>query len=347
MWSANAATVAASRDCSDQKVHFTAANLVSKFHRSIEHLQTSRVLSKIFENPKYFVHHPALPSHLDFGDEGAANHTRFCTDYGSKGLHFFVYGRVAYQGQKTPNLFPARQTLEASQAVARLHQLDPEAIVFAQQNPEAIDAGVFHNDVVAVGNSSVLFCHEAAFLSQASVLEELKEKFKKMTGGKQLQIIQVAASQVSLQDAIDSYLFNTQLIEVPGKSKMLLIAPQECNEVVSVRQYLEDLLGSANCPIGEVQKFDLRQSMQNGGGPACLRLRVVLTDEELKNTHSKIMMNDSLFEELSPWVIKHYRDRLSLEDLADTQLMNENRTALDELTQILDLGSIYGFQTAV
>ncbi|SQC92962.1 N-succinylarginine dihydrolase [Cedecea neteri] len=90
--------------------------------------------------------------------------------------------------------------------------------------------------------------------------------------------------------------------------------------------------------------FDLRESMANGGGPACLRLRVVLTDEELKAVNPAVMMNDTLFMTLNGWVDRWYRDRLTQADLADPQLLREGREALDELTRILDLGSVYPFQ---
>lgn len=345
MWTANAATVAPSPDTNDGKTHFTPANLVNKFHRSIEHAQTGRVLQAIFSHSKYFEHHPALPPSSYFGDEGAANHTRFCSEYGATGLEFFVYGRVAFQPlPNEPRKFPARHTLEASQAIARLHRLNPENVVFAQQSPEAIDAGVFHNDVASVGNGDVFFCHESAFVSQKQVLQELQEKFRRLTNGRALRVVEVPASEVSLNDTVLSYLFNTQLVQPPGQSEMILIAPVECKEVASVRKYLGHLLSSSTSPIRGIEYFDLRQSMRNGGGPACLRLRVVLTEEELKNCNAGVILTDALYHQLTLWVKKHYRDRINLEDLADPQLLEETRTALDQLTQILKLGPVYSFQ---
>ena len=44
MWTANAATVSPSADCSDKRIHFTPANLNGMFHRSIEHETTGRSL---------------------------------------------------------------------------------------------------------------------------------------------------------------------------------------------------------------------------------------------------------------------------------------------------------------
>ena len=345
MWTANAATVTPSADSADGKVHFTPANLISKFHRSIEPPTTAAVLKKIFKDPKRFVHHDPLPPGTYWGDEGAANHTRLCDTHGKKGVQFFVFGRYAFRsGEPEPRLFPARQTFEASLAVARRHRLDPEAVVFAQQNPDAIDAGVFHNDVAAVGNQSVLFFHEQAYLRPREVLSELSRKMVKVTGT-ELRAIEVPASSVNLNDAVKSYLFNSQLVTLPGE-KMVLVAPTECREISSVARYLKELLEDQTQPIRDVLYFDVKQSMRNGGGPACLRLRVVLTQREIECTNQKIFLDAKLHVRLVKWAKKHYRDRLSFDDLRDPSLLNECRRALDELTSILGLGSVYPFQKA-
>ena len=55
-------------------------------------------------------------------------------------------------------------------------------------------------------------------------------------------------------------------------------------------------------------------------------------------------LDAALHERLEGWARRHYRDRLAPADLADPQLLNESRAALDELTGILGLGSIYDFQ---
>ncbi|MBF8673956.1 N-succinylarginine dihydrolase [Pseudomonas fulva] len=341
MWVANAATVSPSADTADGRVHFTAANLNCKYHRSIEHPTTSRVLAAMFRDEAHFSHHPALPGVAQFGDEGAANHTRFCRDYGQVGVEFFVYGRSAFDSRyPAPQKYPARQTLEASQAVARLHGLSADAVVYAQQNPAVIDQGVFHNDVIAVGNGEVLFYHEDAFLDTEAVLTELRTKLAAKGG--ELQAICVPRATVSVEDAVRSYLFNSQLLSRDDGS-MLLVVPEECRNNERVWTYLQQLtsLGTA---VREVQVFDLKQSMQNGGGPACLRLRVALNETELAAVNQGVIMSAPLYETLLQWVDRHYRDRLVDADLADPLLLQECRTALDELTQILKLGSVYPFQ---
>jgi len=338
MWTANAATVSPSADTADHRVHFTPANLSAKFHRSIEHMVTGRSLKAIFADDGYFAHHPALPSVSQFGDEGAANHTRLCAGYGAPGVELFVFGQMAFNERApAPKKYPARQTLEASEAVARLHGLKDRHVVFAQQNPAAIDAGVFHNDVIAVGNGNTLFYHEMAFLNEQQVLADIRQRLT----GAELEAVRVSREQVPIEDAVASYLFNSQLLNTPDG--MLLAVPGECREVASVSQYLDDLVKSGG-PITSVEVFDVKQSMRNGGGPACLRLRVVLDDDELKAMHRGVILTDELYDRLTTWVEAHYRDELGQDDLADPMLLQEVRKALDELTGILGLGSIYDFQ---
>lgn len=340
MWTANAATVSPSADTADGKVHFTPANLTNKFHRSIEHDVTGRILKATFASPEHFAHHPALPTVEHFGDEGAANHTRFCHQYDERGVEFFVFGRYAFDSRHpAPKKYPARHTFEACEAVARLHQLDPNKVVIAQQNPDVIDQGVFHNDVIAVGNRDILFCHEQAFLDQQGVYSQLTEKM-----GGQFNVIEVPTNAVSVEDAVHSYLFNSQLVSLPSGETMLVL-PEECRNNPNVWAYVEQLLAEKR-GIDKVQVFDLKQSMANGGGPACLRLRVVLNEQERQAVNPSTLMNDALFGRLNQWVDRHYRDSLVEADLADPQLVMESRTALDELTQILSLGSVYPFQRA-
>lgn len=336
MWVANAATVAPSADTLDGKVHLTVANLNNKFHRASEAPTTESVLRAMFRDTGRFAVHGALPQVALFGDEGAANHNRLGGEYGDPGVQLFVYGREDSKSGQAPARYPARQTLEASQAVARLNQVRPEQVIYAQQNPAVIDQGVFHNDVIAVSNREVLFCHQHAFVNQPGLYQQLG---KHVPGFK---AIEVPHNLVSVADAVSTYLFNSQLLS-RADGGMTLVLPEESRQHPGVWRYLNQLLEADN-PISELQVFDLRESMANGGGPACLRLRVVLTDEELKAVNPAVMMNDTLFMTLNGWVDRWYRDRLTQADLADPQLLREGREALDELTRILDLGSVYPFQ---
>ncbi|APV36285.1 N-succinylarginine dihydrolase [Acinetobacter soli] len=340
MWTANSCTVSPSADSADGRVHFTAANLNNKFHRSIEHQTTSRILQAMFNHDVYFAHHEALPEAALFGDEGAANHNRLGGAYDQAGIQVFVYGQQQLGDTVAPKKFPARQTREASEAIARLHGLHADRTVFVQQNPEVIDQGVFHNDVIAVSNQQVLFHHQQAFLNQSQALTEIREKMAAI--GQDFVAIEVPEQRVSVQDAVSTYLFNSQILTRPDGA-MTLVVPEESRQNAAVWSYLTDLL-QMGTPIDQIKVFDLRESMRNGGGPACLRLRVALNDAELAAVNPNIMMNDALFSTLNQWVERHYRDRLAQDDLADPQLLIESRTALDELTQILGLGSVYHFQ---
>jgi len=344
MWTANAATVCPSADSLDSRAHFTPANLSSKFHRSIESEITSKVLKAIFNDSTHFVHHDPLPLNAIFSDEGAANHSRFCRNYGETGIQLFVFGRYGLKAPKHhPSIYPARQTQEASAAIARLHQIPRERMVFAQQHPEAIDNGVFHNDVIAVANANLFLFHEQAFLNQSQVLEEIAKRVDENCKA-EMMFLQISKEEIPLKVAVDTYLFNSQIVNL-AKGGMALIAPSECHENESVKACLEKILNSSKNPIQEIHYIDLKQSMLNGGGPACLRLRVVLNSRELAAMSPYVLLDESLYDKLVAWVKKHYRDRLHPRDLVDPKLLDEARSALDDLTTLLHLGNIYDFQS--
>ncbi len=339
MWAANAATVSPGADTADGRVHFTPANLITALHRSIEGFQTKRALQRIFADEAYFTVHDELPHQSSFADEGAANHVRLSADHGSEGVEVFVYGRDGFAPWDAR--FPARQTLQASEAVARSHGLKPERTVFIQQSTAAIEAGAFHNDVVCVSNGPVLFFHEWAFEDKGAALDAIR---KAAEGLFEPVFVEVPASEVPIADAVKSYLFNSQLLTWPGESRQVLLAPEETRETASTNAYCERLV-AGNGPIGKVDFADVRQSMRNGGGPACLRLRVVLDDAQRQAVNPAVWMNDPLYASLTGWAKKHYRESLGPNDLGDPSIVDESRAALDELTQILKLGpDFYPFQ---
>lgn len=343
MWAANAATVAPSDDSADGRVHLGVANLQTMFHRLLEAPQTLRTLRAVFPDPSRFLVHPALPASALLGDEGAANHTRLhargASPCGTPGVHLFVYGR-SEEDPRPPRRHPARQTLEASSAIARRHRLDPRRTIFAKQSPEAIDAGVFHNDVIAVGHGPLLLLHEKAFEPDEKhrVLDSLRELL-----GDAFAPVEIAASQMPLEAAVASYLFNSQLVTA-GDGRTWLIAPAECESDPAVRATIASLVSDPAVPIDAVRYLDLRESMRNGGGPACLRLRVPLRDEEWGSVAPGCRYSPKQHARIEGWVRRRYRETLEPKDLADPQLLRESLEALDELTSILGLGSIYEFQ---
>ncbi|MBI4774799.1 MAG: N-succinylarginine dihydrolase [Deltaproteobacteria bacterium] len=344
MWTANAATVSPSSDTSDGRVHFTPANLVTQFHRSLETDATALVLRKIFFDNAVFEHHPPLPATLHFSDEGAANHTRLCDALHHPGIEIFVYGKEAFDPTlQGPAIYPARQTYEASLAISRLHLLDPNAVFFLRQGPALIDAGVFHNDVIAVGHRDTLVYHESAFCRGRNTLEQIRSVFNKRYG-QDLHCIEVPLSALSVEEAVQTYLFNSQLVTLPN-GFLCLIAPVECRENPKTEAILKEVVRSEN-PIESIRYVNLRQSMRNGGGPACLRLRVPLTLDETTRVHQAVFLTDVLYKTLEVWGQTYYRDTLHADDLSDPKLAEESRAALDALTEILKLGSIYRFQRA-
>lgn len=336
MWTANAATLAPSCDAADGRLHATPANLKELFHRAIEGDVTHRVLAAIFADERRFAVHAPLPGGAQFADEGAANHTRLVVP-GASAVHLFAWGRRAFSPGGGPKRYPARQTREASEALARLHRLDPARCLFPQQHPDGIDAGAFHTDVLAVGNESFFMVHELAFASLEGLVRELRERL-----GDALAIEVATERELPVGDAVAAYPFNSQVLTLPGGA-MTIVAPEESRENARARAFLERVVAGDN-PVTSVTYLDLRQSMNNGGGPACLRLRVPLTDEEVSAVRANVFFGPELDRKLVTWVERHYRDRLLPRDLADPRLHRETMTALDELTGILGIGSVYDFQ---
>jgi succinylarginine dihydrolase len=340
MWTANAATISPSADTGDARVHLTPANLSSHFHRGLEAETTTRILRAIFADPKHFAVHDLVPFPT-FGDEGAANHGRLCANHAERGVELFVYGRSAFapaQGRFIP-----RQAMEASHIVATQHQLwTGGGALLLRQSQTAIDAGAFHNDVVAVSNGPVLMIHQDAIADQPAALDGLKRACA--TRGFEPFIHEATRDEIPLDAAVRSYLFNSQIVTLPDAT-MALITPAEVDETPSARAFVDRILAS-NSPIRQALFFDLRQSMRNGGGPACLRLRIVLTDAERAAMSASVMLDAAKADALEAIIRRRYRDRLSPADLADPLLLDESRAALDEIGQVLKLGPVHDFQRA-
>lgn len=320
MWTANAATVSPAPDTADGRCHLTPANLVTMVHRAQEWRDTKRQLALAFADSRHFAVHDAVPP--SFGDEGAANHMRFCESHGAPGIEVFVYGR---QGGR----FPARQHEQASRAVARLHGLDPERCVFIEQNPQAIAAGAFHNDVVAVANQRVLFAHERAFADRAHAHEAIRAAFPA------LEVVEVPEYAVSLEEAIRTYLFNAQLLTLPDGT-MALIVPSECRESAAVWKWCEDMLAS-NGPIRQVIPVDVRQSMANGGGPACLRLRVVA---DPATVDARFLLDEAKGDRIEAVVGEMWPEQIDPADIGSEMLAKTVIEAREALLGVLALDEL-------
>ena len=319
MWTANAATVSPAADTADGRTHLTIANLSRMTHRSIEHPETAALLRTAFAHPAFAVH-DALPA--AFGDEGAANHMRLTSAHDSAGVEIFVYGEDGGR-------FPARQNRRASEAVARAHRLDPARTLFVRQSPAAIDAGAFHNDVVAVANESVLFAHEQAFADPPQLKADLARLLPEAV------VVEVPASAVSLEEAVRSYLFNSQLVTLPNGT-MALILPQESAACVPVKIWL-DALVAGNGPIRAVHYVEVRESMRNGGGPACLRLRVVA---DPATVDARFLLDEAKADRLARVIEAHWPERIGDGDLGNPDLWAQAWAARQALLAEMGLSEL-------
>ena len=319
MWAANAATVSPAPDAADGKCHLTVANLKTMPHRSHEWPATLAQLRLVFADAAFAVHEPVPAA---FGDEGAANHMRLAPAHGEPGVEIFVYG-------VSGGAFPARQHVEASKAIARLHRLDPDRVLFVEQSEAIIAAGAFHNDVVAVANERVLFAHEQAFADRDGVFAQLGRMIP------DVEVVEVAASEVPIADAVRSYLFNSQLV-TPPDGGMTLVAPTECRETPSVAAWIARHLAS-NGAIRRVDYVDVRQSMANGGGPACLRLRVAC---DPATVDPRFLVDEAKLDRLATVIGAHWPEEIAIGDLQRPALIASVRAARDALLDALNLSEL-------
>ena len=319
MWAANAATVSPAPDTADGKCHLTVANLRTMAHRSHEWPATLAQLRLAFADGAFAVHGP-VPS--AFGDEGAANHMRLAPNHGEPGLEIFVYG-------VSGGAFPARQHVEASKAIARRHGLDPERTLFVEQSEEAIAAGAFHNDVVAVANQRVLFTHDKAFADREALIAACE---RTVPG---FELVEVPAFEVPLADAVSSYLFNAQLV-TPPDGETSLIVPEEARETPSVWGWLERHL-AGNGPIRRVNVVDVRQSMANGGGPACLRLRVVADPATID---PRFLVDEARLDRIGEVIAREWPEEIDRRELRDPDLIRDIEDARAALLAALDLSEL-------
>jgi succinylarginine dihydrolase len=322
MWTANAATITPGIDSKDKKTHITPANLMSNFHRSIETDHTYQIFKNIFSKSEGISVHEALIDDGTLMDEGAANHSRICRSHSENGLHLFVYSRNG------------RQTYEASKAIAQRHLIPEEQLIFAEQNPYAIDVGVFHNDVISTGNENLFLYHELAFTNTNEVINDMKKKYQNIYD-EDLHVVKIPESLLSIKESVSTYLFNCQII-TKKENHMLLLAPKECEESENAQRAINFILES-KAPINEVKYIDLRESMKNGGGPACLRLRLPLNELEIDSIPRGLFLNDESYNKLRSCINKHYRESLNAKDLLDSNLINESKVATEAIYQILGM----------
>ena len=340
MWVANIGVLSPSFSTGDGKVHITPANLGATVHRHIEPQFSAKLLKMLFKEGHKFVHHD--PVVKCFSDEGAANRVMLSGNDNSSIVTLFVYGRSEFSPLVDyPKFYPARQTKEAIEVNIRNHQLNDHNVMIVQQSPQAIDAGVFHNDVISFGSKKLFICHDEAFVHQNIFLPKLLEKFQKVTN-EELHILQVSKDCLTLDEVVDSYFFNSQFVEtVDGRLHLLL--PERCKKYEKIELFCKYLVDKLKV-VDSCQYVSLDQSMGNGGGPACLRIQINLTKDEHEAVDQRFILTPDLYMKLENWINTYYRDELHMEDFQDHRFVDEVFGALDKLTGLLGLGHLYFFQ---
>ena len=331
MWTANAATITPSADSGDGCLHLSVANLCSNLHRQQEADERFEQLNQFFKNVPKAIVHPPLPNSFPLRDEGAANHMRLAVDTvdaagpsgAGQGVHIFVDGEAAVSG------FRGRQGRQCSAAIARRHALNGNQIFMLHQHPDAIAAGVFHNDVIATSHQFLLIQHERAFLNADDEMDRLEKTFQRSFGRSLLRIV-VTEDQLSLKEAVATYLFNSQMV-TNSSGTFTIICPENCQRSSHARKLVEGWIADEGNPITEVQYLPLDQSMANGGGPACLRLRVQLTPEQINSLPTKYSINDDSAQRIAAWIQKWYPESLSIGDLVDVKFAQHCWAAVDRL----------------
>ncbi len=329
MWVANMATVSPAVDAQNGILHLTPANLASTLHRAQEAEQNYTLLKTMFGDAAR-VHKP-LPACVSLTDEGAANHMRFCGAHGETGVEVFVYGKEAANADApAPSKYPARQTYESVRMLARSHHLSDDRIVFIQQTPEAIDAGVFHNDVIAMSNETLLIHHEKAFLDSDAKISEINEKLDNAS----LNVMTIREDALPLADAVSSYFFNSQILSL-ADGTMAIIAPAECKENATAHQAMEALRDANDSPISTIYYSDLRESMRNGGGPACLRLRVAMDEQGWQQILPSVKYSEGLHRKLEGIINEVYLEKITFDDLRNAVFFKHCEKTTQKIVSLL------------
>ncbi len=337
-WTANWGTVTGSAECGDGLVHCTVANLSASFHRSIEAETSKRLMTQLL-NQKWAIHHDALPA--VFSDEGAANQMVLGVA-GQPNLNIFVYGRTLDEGGRMTRRFFPRQVREAWEVIARRHSLNQEAVFYVPQSARAIDAGVFHNDVIATAHRDLLIYHEWAFDTDVDFDKNVRKKAKTIGFG--VRLVAISNDMLSIEESVRTYFFNSQLVDIHRDSKRWLwVLPGECADSEGALRAIDWV--RERCPEIEALEFaPVTESMANGGGPACQRLRLPLNEVELASVNPVFRATPALLDQLSLIVGHLYPDSFAVGDILDRVFRGHVQAALAGIAATMSLEGFYSFQ---
>ena len=326
MWNANAATVTPAIDNQSNQLTMTIANLNASLHRSIEPCNTELELAKALGCASQIM--PPLAMGSALRDEGAANHMRLGTGENTPGINVFVYG----DGDSSPTQFWPRQSRAACEAIARRHQLSTENTFFLKQHPQAIDAGAFHNDVVAMSHHNLWVHHELAYWKAGETLQQIEERYRELNDV-ELNRIEIPDEDLSIADAVSTYLFNSQIVSPPDSRRPVVLCPSDVREHDGAKKIVRDL-----CQRGifrEACYVALNQSMSGGGGPACLRLRIPVTTRTLNSVPKLNQWTEEIDQQLRNAIERHYPTEITLEKLTDPSILSQAENAASAIQGIL------------
>ena len=285
IWMANAGHFIPNSDTSKRYHQFIPANMNATYHRKYEHMFNTYWIKQILKNIPHQLHGP-----LSSDDEGAANTVRLWNK--DIGIHVAVYGHKNTH-------FPSRQNEDS---IKELQEKTNILTLFKlQQKSIAIDHGVFHNDVICFGFKNTLFCHEHAFENQNEKLNNLKKIFHQKTN-ENLTIIEIKESELTLDECISTYLFNSQVII--QKNNIILLCPSTVkrnNKSLSITNQWQQ-----KGYFSDVQYIDIKSSLMNGGGPACLRLCMYLNGNEIKKIPKQFWASENKIKELTKFINTEY-----------------------------------------
>jgi succinylarginine dihydrolase len=175
----------------------------------------------------------------------------------------------------------------------------------------------------------VLFAHEKAFADRDRVASECERLFP------DVQLVEVPASEVPVADAVSSYLFNAQLVSPPD-GETTLIVPSEARETASVWSWLQRHV-AGNGPIRNLVVVDVRQSLANGGGPACLRLRVAA---DPATVDPRFLVDEAKLDRIAAVIEQSWPAEIHSSELQDPKVVAAIESARASLYDSLDLAEL-------